>query len=157
MPSAPGRPRQAARARCNRGLPGWCSMPEGGYSQGVAERRTTPSGTASRGVLFVRYGIPAVLLLAGIVCLLVAPSGSRAEAWALFTGAGLAVLLLNVLYRMGVSGDRERQQEEDARTYFAEHGEWPDEAKAGKRKWHLPANIATPESEEEEQRRGRDG
>lgn len=38
--------------------------------------------------LAVRYGIPAVLVLAGLVCLLGLPSGSRFEAWALFTGAG---------------------------------------------------------------------
>lgn len=42
-------------------------------------------------------------------------------------GGGLAVLLLNLLYRVGVSGDREREEEERAREYFDEHGVWPDE------------------------------
>ena len=45
-------------------------------------------------------------------------------------GAGLALLLLNVLYRYGAEGDRERDAEEAAREYFAQHGHWPDEAAA---------------------------
>ena len=32
-------------------------------------------------------------------------------------GAGLALLLLNVLYRYGASGDRERDAEDEAREY----------------------------------------
>jgi hypothetical protein len=74
----------------------------------------------------VRYGIPAVFVLAGVLCLLVAPGNLAVEGWALFTGAGLAVLLLNVLFRMGLEGDRDREREEKARAYFDEHGRWPD-------------------------------
>jgi hypothetical protein len=74
---------------------------------------------------FVRYGIPALLILAGFVCLAVLPEGTRFEISAMFTGAGTAVLLLNVLYRMGVSGDAERDREDAARAYFDEHGVWP--------------------------------
>jgi hypothetical protein len=47
-------------------------------------------------------------------------------AGALFFSAGSAVLLLNVLYRIGVEGDKERDREEAAREYFDEHGRWPD-------------------------------
>jgi hypothetical protein len=36
------------------------------------------------------------------------------------------VLLLNLLFRMGVEGDRDREREEAARRYFDEHGHWPD-------------------------------
>ena len=43
-------------------------------------------------------------------------------------GAGLALLLLNVLFRYGAKGDRERDQEEAAREYFGKHGRWPDES-----------------------------
>jgi hypothetical protein len=42
-------------------------------------------------------------------------------------GAGLSVLLLNVLVRFGAKGDEERTREEDAREYLAKHGHWPDE------------------------------
>ncbi len=79
------------------------------------------------GVLAVRYGIPGVLIVAGFVVLFVGGEGANLEGWALFTGAGLSVLLLNVLYRAGVSGDTERDREEEARAFFDSHGYWPDE------------------------------
>jgi len=78
-------------------------------------------------MLIVRYGIGGVMVLAGIVILIVSPSGLGAEGFGMAAGGGLAVLLLNLLYRVGVSGDREREQEERAREYFDEHGRWPDE------------------------------
>ncbi len=81
----------------------------------------------SKGVLFVRYGIPAVLIVAGFVCYAVAPESSRNEGFALFVGSGVSVLLLNLLYRIGVSGDADRDRENEAREYFTEHGAWPDE------------------------------
>ena len=70
----------------------------------------------------VRYGIPLALLIAGVV--VGAVTGSVAAA-ALFFSAGSAVLLLNVLYRIGAEGDKERDREEEARAYFDEHGRWP--------------------------------
>ena len=78
---------------------------------------------SSLGLNAVRYGIPAVLLITGFV--VAGTSGSMA-AGALFISAATAVLLLNVLYRIGVQGDRERDREEEARRYFDEHGRWPD-------------------------------
>jgi hypothetical protein len=78
-------------------------------------------------VLFVRYGIPVAFVVAGVVAAIWDPGGTGLEAWALFTGAGLAVLLLNVLHRMGVEGDVDRSREERARRYFDEHGRWPDQ------------------------------
>jgi hypothetical protein len=74
----------------------------------------------------VRYGIPLVLVVAGIVFAVVDHDGTGAETWAMFTGAGVSVLLLNVLYRMGVEGDHDRDREERAREYYDEHGHWPD-------------------------------
>jgi hypothetical protein len=76
----------------------------------------------------VRYGIAAALILAGQIVLVASsgPNGAGWEGWALFTGAGIAVLLLNLLFRMGVQGDTERDREEAARRYFDEHGRWPD-------------------------------
>jgi Na+/melibiose symporter-like transporter len=76
----------------------------------------------------VRYGIAIVLILAGQVVLIASngPHGVGWEGWALFTGAGMAVLLLNTLFRIGVEGDRDRDREEAARRYFDEHGRWPD-------------------------------
>ena len=71
----------------------------------------------------VRYGIPLVLLVAGVVVGALADSVAAA---ALFISAASAVLLLNVLYRIGAEGDKERDKEESARAYFDKHGRWPD-------------------------------
>ena len=71
----------------------------------------------------IRYGIPLVLFAAGVVVGAVTDSFAAA---ALFFSAATAVLLLNVLHRMGVEGDRDRDREDRARAYFDEHGRWPD-------------------------------
>jgi hypothetical protein len=76
---------------------------------------------------FVRYGIPLALVVAGVAFALIDHEGTGLETWAMFTGAGLSVLLLNVLHRMGVEGDRDRDREARAREYFDEHGRWPDQ------------------------------
>jgi hypothetical protein len=86
---------------------------------------------APLGLNAVRYGIPLVLFIAGVV--VAGVSGSLA-AGALFMSAATAVLLLNVLYRMGVQGDRDRDREEEARRYFDEHGRWPDEPESSVRR-----------------------
>jgi hypothetical protein len=78
---------------------------------------------------FVRYGLPALLVVAGFVILFTAPEGQRYEGFALCVGAGAALLLLNLLFRLSVWGDRERDREAAAREYFAAHGRWPDEPK----------------------------
>lgn len=78
-------------------------------------------------MIWLRYGLPAVVVLAGVVLLALNPSLVGLEGWALLTGAGLAILLLNWLYRVGVKGDEERDEELAARVYFDEHGRWPDE------------------------------
>jgi hypothetical protein len=75
----------------------------------------------------IRYGLPAALIVAGFVILIVADGSVRWDGWAMCVGAGLSVLLLNVLFRMGARGDDERDAEEAAREYFARHGHWPDE------------------------------
>jgi hypothetical protein len=79
------------------------------------------------GLNTIRYVVPALLVLAGFVILFTTDESLRWEGWAMCVGAGLAVLLLNVLYRYGASGDRERSEEDAAREYFSEHGHWPDE------------------------------
>jgi hypothetical protein len=76
-------------------------------------------------LLAIRYGIPAALLIVGVIVTATAGNVGLA-AGALFFSAGSAVLLLNVLYRIGVQGDKERDREEAARRYFDEHGHWPD-------------------------------
>jgi chromate transport protein ChrA len=79
------------------------------------------------GLNTIRYIVPAILVIVGFVILFTAGESLRWEGWAMCVGAGLAVLLLNVLYRYGATGDQERQDEDDAREYFGKHGRWPDD------------------------------
>ena len=81
----------------------------------------------------VRYGIPLVLFVAGVV---VAATSGRIgmAAGAMFISAATAVLLLNVIYRIGVEGDKTRGREEEARRFFDEHGRWPDEPESAARR-----------------------
>ena len=81
----------------------------------------------SKMMIGVRYVLPAVIALAGIVVLIFDQSLVGLEGFVLFIGVAGSILLLNVLYRIGVSGDAERDREEAARTYFDEHGRWPDD------------------------------
>jgi hypothetical protein len=75
--------------------------------------------------LFVRWILPVAICIAGVVMMIAAPD--EAEAGAMVVGAGLSVWLLNLLYRVGVKGDRERATEDEAREFFDRHGHWPDE------------------------------
>jgi hypothetical protein len=81
----------------------------------------------SKTMIGVRYVLPAVVALAGVVVLIVDQSLIGLEGFVLFIGVAGSILLLNVLYRIGVSGDAERDREEAARTYFDEHGRWPED------------------------------
>jgi hypothetical protein len=76
----------------------------------------------------VRYALPAVLVLAGFAVLFAVDGALRFDGFAMLVGAGLSVALLNVLFRFGAVGDRDREQEDRAREFFSEHGRWPDEA-----------------------------
>jgi hypothetical protein len=78
-------------------------------------------------MLVVRYVLPAVVAFAGALVLILNRSINGLEGFAMGIGVAASILLLNVLYRVGVSGDRERDDEEAARVYFDEHGRWPDE------------------------------
>lgn len=79
-------------------------------------------------LVFVRIGLPALIVLGGIVAIAVGGADETSlEGGGAIIGAGLAVALLNVFYRVGVQGDRTREQEEAARAFYDEHGHWPDE------------------------------
>ena len=82
----------------------------------------------SKSLLAVRYAVPALIAVAGLVVLILNHTINGLEGAAMLVGVALAILLLNVLYRVGVSGDVERDREAAARDYFDEHGRWPDDA-----------------------------
>jgi hypothetical protein len=75
----------------------------------------------------VRYVLPVGLVVLGIVLYVIDPKSAGLEGLTMSIGAALAVLVLNLLFRMGVQGDRERQREAAAREHFAQHGRWPGE------------------------------
>jgi hypothetical protein len=78
-------------------------------------------------MILVRYVLPAVVILVGVVIFIVDQSLIGLEGFVLFTAAGTSILLLNVLHRIGVSGEKDRYDEEAAREYFDKHGRWPDD------------------------------
>ena len=75
----------------------------------------------------VRYWLPVALIVAGVLSLFVIDDSDRFEAFSMLVGSGLSVALLNVLFRYGAKGDEERDAEDAAREYYAQHGRWPDE------------------------------
>ena len=76
---------------------------------------------------FVRYGIPAILAITGVVFLAFGDEDIRYDMFGMCVGAAFALLVFTFLIRMGMSGDRDREDEEEARRYYTEHGHWPDE------------------------------
>jgi hypothetical protein len=77
-------------------------------------------------LVVVRYVVPAGIVLAGLVVVVAGGSRSATHGGLGIVGAGIAVGLLSLFYRIGASGDRDRDAEDAARAYFDEHGRWPD-------------------------------
>ena len=77
------------------------------------------------GLLAIRYGIPLAILIAGIVALVI--GGDAAGAGVVLCGSAFMVLLINVLFRMSIVSNKERDEEERAREEFERSGHWPGE------------------------------
>jgi len=75
----------------------------------------------------IRVWLPVVVCVLGVVLFIIDPSPDTALGSAGIIGAGLSIWLLNLLFRMGVKGDEERDDEAEARRFFDAHGHWPDE------------------------------
>ncbi|MBJ7329055.1 MAG: hypothetical protein JHC95_04100 [Solirubrobacteraceae bacterium] len=75
----------------------------------------------------VRFWLPVIVCLAGIAAVALTRHEDGIEGGLLIVSAGLSIWLLNLLFRVGVQGDRERDDEQRAREYFDQHGHWPDE------------------------------
>ena len=78
---------------------------------------------------WLRVWLPAAIVVGGIV-VIVATGGSETgvEGGAAIIGAGASVWLLNLIFRIGVQGERDRDAEDEARDFYGAHGYWPDEA-----------------------------
>jgi len=82
-----------------------------------------------RSLLAVRYLLPLAVFVGGFVLYAIEPNSVGLDGLVMATGAALSILLLNLLFRAGMHGDRERVQEQAARDYYAEHGRWPDDTR----------------------------
>ena len=113
-----------------------------GQSSGLF-RTTSERLPLSPSVRVLRWWMPGALCLIGVI-LLVAENFDAfgVSAFAAFAGAGSSTWLINWLWRIGVSGDEEREREAkdrdflatrsrwpsgQERRFFNEHGHWPDE------------------------------
>jgi len=74
---------------------------------------------------FTRHGIPALIVLAGVVAMCIGSETSLIGGAGLI-GAGLSSWLVGWFYRLGVSSDDEREREERARASFERTGRWPE-------------------------------
>ena len=72
----------------------------------------------------VRYGLPLAIATAGVVALAI--GGDAAGAGVVLIGSAAIVFLLNLLFRISIVSNRDRDVEEEAREYYARHGHWPD-------------------------------
>ena len=90
-------------------------------------RTTLPTG---RGVWFVRYGLPLLLLISGGVLIGLGHASTRSPAAAtglVLAGLSLTVWMINLMYRWTIESNQDRAKEEAAREYLTQHGHWPDE------------------------------
>lgn len=76
---------------------------------------------------FVRIWLPAIICTGGVLVIVIGRDENAYDGGAAIIGAGLSVWLLNLLFRVGVTGDHERADEDAARLFFDEHGRWPDD------------------------------
>jgi len=79
-------------------------------------------------LIVVRHVIPAAVVLLGVVWFALEPSVLAAEGAAGVVGAGMAWWLFGWLYRKGVEGEADRDDEDAVRAFFDEHGRWPTDA-----------------------------
>lgn len=87
------------------------------------------AGMTSRAVIsFVRSWLPALVVVAGVAVICIGRDEIALEGGAGIIGAGLSIWLFNVLLRVGYTGERDRDEERDARAFFDRNGVWPDEA-----------------------------
>lgn len=90
----------------------------------VTEHENPPERTSPL-MIFIRYVLPALVVVAGLVAMAFGTDVAL-EGGAGLVSAGLAIYMINWLFRIGARGDAEREAEERARDYFDRHGRWPE-------------------------------
>lgn len=80
----------------------------------------------SAGLTLVRIVLPAATAAVGLVLIVLGGDAARGAGIVLVGVAGL-VVIANLLMRLGLQSEGDREREEDRRRYFDQHGRWPDE------------------------------
>ena len=75
---------------------------------------------------FVRVWLPVATAVAGIILVVFGHDIARGAGIVLIGVAGL-VALVDVLARLALQSERDREREEARRQYLKRHGHWPDE------------------------------
>ncbi|MCW2990391.1 MAG: hypothetical protein JWM73_985 [Solirubrobacterales bacterium] len=86
-----------------------------------------PSGRSPL-MLFLRYWLPGLICAVGMIWGVARGFDELGlEIAVLLVAAGSSLWLMNILMRVGIAGDSDRDDEDAARAYFDKHGRWPDE------------------------------
>lgn len=81
---------------------------------------------------FLRYWLPLIVCAVGAaICIARGFDDTGLDTAAAMFGAGGSIYLMNVLLRIGIQGDKERDVEDEARDFYDRHGMWPDEVPPG--------------------------
>jgi len=77
---------------------------------------------------FTRVLLPLGIAVAGVVAIVLGHGRTAlAAAGVVLLGTAVIVWMINWLFRMSIESNRDREEEEEARRYFDEHGRWPDD------------------------------
>jgi drug/metabolite transporter (DMT)-like permease len=77
-------------------------------------------------VRFARIWLPLAIAVAGVVLILTGGDAADGAGVLLIGVAGL-VVFANLMLRLSLSSERDREQEEANREFFSRTGHWPDE------------------------------
>jgi hypothetical protein len=76
-------------------------------------------------LLAVRVLLPAAIGIAGVVLVIVGGDAARG-AGIVLVGVAFLVVLANLLIRLGIDSERDREREEARRREFSRRGRWPE-------------------------------
>jgi hypothetical protein len=97
-----------------------------------------------RPIHLIRYGLPAAILLAGVIVILAGTGGVASAAGSFLIGVAVMVYLVNVLARLAIASQRDRDTEQQARDEFARSGRWEVPPARGGHGQGRPAGIGDP-------------
>src|ERR1700733_8987243 len=84
-------------------------------------------GTFTRALLSIaRVWLPVSLAVVGLVLAVIGHGKTTVAALGVFLIlVALTVWLINMMFRLSVQSNRDREREEEARDYFERYGHWP--------------------------------